>query len=992
MAKYNKPIAKAGFSNGQNLTYSLLMILTSFGYALLVIGLSLLLQRALNFTQPLLLFLLIFLLAAALYPVRSFFERSLSKSFTQVDESFDEHLNQLSVNLTSLTSPEAIADELASHIASTLNPEIVYVFLMNEDQDAFHSVASNMRSHNTEITFPISSEIVSLLEEQESIFIDLADIPGILSEVQARIKLIDCNLFIALPNRQESGLLGWVALKHENNKEFTPQQVNFLQTICRQSAITIERDAVIQNLESRAQEMEVLNAISEGVNLTLELNDILELLYFQTTKIIPASEFVIQLYDEEMKALLNLFVVHDFVRVQREENTYIPCPPTYQRILSVGETFVAKNYSQEVEPGIREEVYGWIGTPLKTSDATIGIMSIGSRNPDYEFTLAQRRLLESIAGQASGAIVKTRLLEETNQRAMQFSALNDVTQQITSTFNVDFLLQTIVERAEAMLDCEASSILLFDDDKKDLYFRVVTGPVAEKLINQPIERNKGISWRTVTEKRSIINNRITQSGMWNEKVDLDTGFQTESMLTAPLMTQGEVIGVIEMINKHNRMPFTEMDQEILEAFAGQAAIAIENAQLYTQTDQALSERVEELSIMQNIDRELNTSLDIERAMQITLDNAILRSHADAAFIGSLGENAQQIKIVASEGYHNESEPVQDKILDLYDYEYLGKAVESSRTESAFVRIPTNSILAGGKRQTIIPITRENATIGVLVLESYSEEPIPENTMDFLIRLCDHASIAIANAELYSQVQNANVAKSEFVSFVSHELKNPMTSIKGYTDLLIAQAVGPISDPQANFLNTIRSNVERMNALVSDLSDESRIEAGRMRLDFSELDLQEVLDEVIRSQSTMLEEKQQDIQIDIEEALPHIWADRVRVVQILANLISNANKYTPDQGQIIFSAEQSPNVWNPDGAPQVVHIAVKDNGMGISEEDQRKIFQKFFRTESAKSSDAPGTGLGLNITKNLTEMQGGQIWFESEVGKGTTFHVTFPIAV
>jgi K+-sensing histidine kinase KdpD len=991
MAKYDKPMGRTAVSNQQHFLYSLLMIFTTFGYALGVIGISFLLQRLININQPLILLLLVLALAIVLYPLRTMLEKALSKLFYQAEESYDQHLNEISVNLTTLTTPEGIAEELTTHIDKTLHPETVFVFLLNEDQDAYHSVSSNVRGLNTEITFPISSELVNLLEEQESVFIDLSEIPSILSEAQARIKLIDCNLFIALPNRQSNGLLGWVALKRQDNREFSPAQVNFLQTISRQSAIAIERNSVVENLESRAQEMEVLNAISEGVNLTLELNDILELLYFQTTKIIPASEFMIQLFDQDMNALLNLFIVRDFVRIQREENTYIPCPSTFQRILSIGETFVAKNYSQEVEPGARQEIYGWIGTPLKTSDETIGIMSIGSRNPDYEFTLSQRRLMESIAGQASGAIIKTRLLEETNRRAMQFSALNEVTQQITSTFNVDFLLQTIVERAEAMLDCEASSLLLFDEEKKDLYFRVVTGPVADKLINQPIERNRGISWTTVNEKRPIISNKILQSEEWNEQIDVDTGFQTDSMLTAPLMTQGEVIGVIETINKRNKQPFNEVDQEILEAFAGQAAIAIENAQLYTQTDQALSERVEELSIMQNIDRELNTSLDIERAMQITLDNAMLRSHADAAFIGSLGPNNEKVHIVAAEGYQNESEPLKDQILDVYDFDHLRNAVESGTTESVIIRTQMNSVLAGCKRQTIIPITRENTAIGVLVLESYSDEPIPENTMDFLIRLCDHASIAIANAELYTQVQNANVAKSEFVSFVSHELKNPMTSIKGYTDLLIAQAVGPVSEPQANFLQTIRSNVERMNVLVSDLSDESRIEAGRMRLDFVELDLQNVLDEVIRSQKGMIENKNQTITINLQETLPHIWADRVRVVQILANLISNANKYTPENGEIIFSAEQSANVWNTEGAPQVVHIAVKDNGMGISEEDQRKIFQKFFRTESAKSSDAPGTGLGLNITKNLTEMQGGQIWFESEVGHGTTFHVTFPIA-
>jgi len=989
MAKPNAPITKEPIN--QKAIYSLLMIFTTFAYALGVMGLSFVFQRLINNSNPLIFIVIVFVFAVLVYPLRAMLEKTLSKLFYRSEESYDEHLNELSITLTTLSTPEAIAEELTDHIDKTLNPETVFVFLLNEDQTAFQSVSSNKKSMNTEVAFPTTSELTSLLEEQESIFIDLLDIPRILSEAQARIKLIDCNLFIALPNRDESGLLGWVALKRQDNREFTNVQVNFLQTISRQSAMAIERNTVVESLESRAQEMEVLNTISEGVNLTLELNDILELLYFQTTKIIPASEFTIQLYDKDMNALLNLFTVKDFIRNQSEENTYIPCPPTFQRILTIGETFVAKNYSQEVEPGARQDVYGWIGTPLKTSDETIGIMSIGSRNPDYEFTLGQRRLLESISGQASGAIVKTRLLEETNQRAMQFSALNEVTQQITSTFNLDFLLQTIVERAESMLNCEASSILLFDEEKKDLYFRVVTGPVADKLLNKPIERDKGVSWRTVNEKRSIISNKILASEIWNEQIDEDTGFTTDSMLTAPLITQGEVIGVIETINKHNKQPFTEMDQEILEAFAGQAAIAIENAQLYTQTDQALSERVEELSIMQNLDRDLNTSLDIERAMQITLDNAMLRSHADGAFIGSLDANREQIKIVASEGYMDENQHAKEQVLDIFEYQHLHQTIETGVSTSAVIQNKDNAVLANGKRQTIVPIIRENTPIGLLVLESYSEDPVPENTMDFLNRLCDHASIAIANAELYTQVQNANVAKSEFVSFVSHELKNPMTSIKGYTDLLIAQAVGPVTDAQGNFLNTIRSNVERMNVLVSDLSDESRIEAGRMRLDFQELDLHELLNDVIRSQTAMLEKKDQDITIEMEENLPHIWADRFRVVQILANLISNANKYTPNDGGIVFSAEESPNVWDTEGAPQVVHIAVKDNGMGISEEDQRKIFQKFFRTESAKLSDSPGTGLGLNITKNLTEMQGGRIWFESEVGQGTTFHVTFPVA-
>jgi signal transduction histidine kinase len=257
-------------------------------------------------------------------------------------------------------------------------------------------------------------------------------------------------------------------------------------------------------------------------------------------------------------------------------------------------------------------------------------------------------------------------------------------------------------------------------------------------------------------------------------------------------------------------------------------------------------------------------------------------------------------------------------------------------------------------------------------------------------LCDHASIAIANAQLYAEVQRANIAKSDFVSFVSHELKTPMTSIKGYADLLSAGAVGEVSDAQTDFLATIRSNIDRMTTLVSDLADVSRIEAGRLHLEFAPVHLGEVIDEVVRSTQSLLEEKNHEIIIDIPEDLPQVWGDANRLVQIVTNLVSNANKYTPEGGRIIIYAQPSDNQWDPDGAPQVAHILVEDNGIGIKLEDQKKIFTQYFRTEDGKDH-APGTGLGLNITRYLVEMQGGKIWFDSTFGQGSTFHLTVPIS-
>jgi signal transduction histidine kinase len=279
---------------------------------------------------------------------------------------------------------------------------------------------------------------------------------------------------------------------------------------------------------------------------------------------------------------------------------------------------------------------------------------------------------------------------------------------------------------------------------------------------------------------------------------------------------------------------------------------------------------------------------------------------------------------------------------------------------------------------------------LIVIESRRPD-MPEQAVQFLTRLSDHAAIAIANAQLYAEVQAASVAKSEFVSLVAHELKNPMTSIKGYTELLAVGAVGPINENQSNFLHTIRSNVERMSTLVSDLNDNSKIEAGRLRIEFKATDIEDVVDEAIKSTRRQMDDKKQAAVVSIPKSLPRVWADRTRIAQILINLVSNANKYTPEGGQMIIGAEQASNQWDPEGAADVVHIWVKDTGIGISLEDQKKIFNKFFRSDDSKAREAPGTGLGLNITKSLVEMMGGKIWFESEYRQGTTFHFTVPVA-
>ncbi|HET9906481.1 MAG TPA: ATP-binding protein [Anaerolineales bacterium] len=239
------------------------------------------------------------------------------------------------------------------------------------------------------------------------------------------------------------------------------------------------------------------------------------------------------------------------------------------------------------------------------------------------------------------------------------------------------------------------------------------------------------------------------------------------------------------------------------------------------------------------------------------------------------------------------------------------------------------------------------------------------------------------ADARDEAVAANKSKSEFISVVSHELKLPMTSIKGYSDLMLAGATGPLNENQTSFLTTIRNNVNRMATLVSDLADISRIESGNLRLEARSVPVWDVIDEVVTLTKTQVTEKNQVVTVDIPTELPKAWCDRNRLAQVLTNLVSNANKYTPEGGAIVVQAIRKNGM---------IQVKVEDNGHGMTLEDQAKLFTKFFRSADDKIREAPGTGLGLSITKNLIELQGGKVWFESEFRKGTSFYFTVPISL
>jgi signal transduction histidine kinase len=353
-------------------------------------------------------------------------------------------------------------------------------------------------------------------------------------------------------------------------------------------------------------------------------------------------------------------------------------------------------------------------------------------------------------------------------------------------------------------------------------------------------------------------------------------------------------------------------------------------------------------MMQRIDRELNATLDYRQTLETALEWAVRRTGADAGAVAVLDEEdgRQGLRLLAYQGYPPEAvEPYRDTLWPL-DQGIVGRVARTGQPElvSDIRNDPDYVTLARGMvAQITAPIWREERIIGIIVLESARPGKFDQESLEFVVRLADHAAIAIENARLFAAVEAANQAKTEFISFVSHELKQPMTSIKGYTDLLVKGLAGDLTEMQRSFLEVVRSNVNRMDTMVQELLDISRIESGRLRLEIGQVAMREAIEEAIRVVRQEIEARRQVLEVEIAEPLPPVVADRNRVVQILTNLLSNAYKYTPEEGRIRVSVRQENGF---------VCCSVSDTGIGIDPEEQDRLFTKFFRSQNPAVRNCP----------------------------------------
>lgn len=877
------------------------------------------------------------------------------------------HLDRFQGDLPSVHSLEGLINLLSKTFLHSLNVDYSVLFF-------YHTASQRFSGYNTsnqaqlQIEFTSDSPFIQLLSKKRKavIFFGEETIPRLSEGDRAKLTILE--LAVCSPIIFNDRLIGFIGLGIPQQKSFyEKEQVNFLEEICRQLSIPLNYMLEKSETNQKLRQMDSLIRLSQGINITLHFDDLLELIFAQTANIIPLTDYWLTVVDEKTQKFKHLIYIENSERrFDKENKPILPENCLEKETILTQKPLLTEDYLHSarlagINPG-KTEIQSWMSVPLISGARTIGAICVGHRSLDVHYNDQHQSLLQAIADQTAAAITKTNLLIETQTHANRLTILNEITRSLTATLEINPLLDIIRTSGQKLLPCEEWIVWVYDESSEELTQQFSTQHQDFQLNTVAL----GLIQQTLNERNPIIKNS-------------EIGSEDQSnYLVFPLLIENRRIGIIALINKKDNLPFDAEDLEIISTFGNQVAIALDNALKYAQTDQALQDRLKELSALQRIDQELNATLDIARTLELTLQWAIQYSGADAGFIGLVNQSEFQ-------PYHIQGYPSE---LSLNDFSGCLQLIPNHQK---IYQGSDKLYLPNGKATVMLPIEREGNVIAMIFLESINASFCPPDILNFLTRLCTHAAIALSNAILYSEVQQANLAKSEFVSLVSHELKTPMTAIKGYADLIAQGAVGPINEIQTNFLTTIRANVNRMATLVSDLADVSRIEAGKLQLQYEAVSISEVLQEVIRTLTTQVEEKSQTIITAIPDDLPKVWCDRNRLIQIYNNLISNAVKYSPPNSTINVHCSETNNPNSSSVFTRLVLTSVTDQGYGIAEKDREKIFQKFFRSEDPHIRENPGTGLGLNITKHLVEIQGGEIWFESQQGAGTTFYFTIPTA-
>ena len=643
---------------------------------------------------------------------------------------------------------------------------------------------------------------------------------------------------------------------------------------------------------------------------------------------------------------------------------------------------------------------------LQAGAARIGAGELGHRIDDVrtgdelqalagEFNRMTGALQESYATLEHRVEDRTRELSEALE---QQTATSEILSVISSSpTDLTPVMEALVESAARL--CEAQNAQIFRVEGGTMRLVACYGPVRSSLAvgeSRPITRGS-VSGRCIVD-RTELHYADLLVDVAREYPDIAPAVRGQGIRTTvgiPLVREGVAIGAITAFRTEVR-PFTDKQIALLQTFADQAVIAIENVRLFTELQRRNAEVTEALE-QQTATSEIlgvisGSPTDAQPVFEAIAASAVRlcggKRGSVYRFDGGL------VHWLAG---HNVPEEFRAAFpMPLADSPMVGRCIET-RAVVAIADMdhdPTVSArhraMARGQYRSllIVPMSRESTVFGAISVAREEPGDFTPKQVALLQTFADQAVISIENVRLFSELQErtaqlqvANRHKDEFLANMSHELRTPLNAIIGFSEVMLERMFGDINEKQEEYLNDILTSGRHLLSLINDILDLSKIEAGRMELDLTDFNLAAAIDNAMTLVHERAARRGLTLTQDVDDAIGDFRGDERKIKQVLLNLLSNAIKFTPEGGRVEVRAALKGDV---------VEIAVRDTGVGIASEDQEAVFEEFRQVGTDLARKHEGTGLGLALARRFVELHGGNIWLESEVGVGSTFTFALPV--
>jgi signal transduction histidine kinase len=557
----------------------------------------------------------------------------------------------------------------------------------------------------------------------------------------------------------------------------------------------------------------------------------------------------------------------------------------------------------------------------------------------------------------------------------------------------------IAESAARLCDAQYCFVYRFDDHL--LHFVAHHGLTADVLeINR--RAFPALPSRKSVAARAILERSVVQIPDVNADPDYALGTMAavggyRSAVGVPILRDGRPIGSIAITRAQAGL-LPDRQIELLKTFADQAVIAIENVRLFDEVQartRELAQSVEELQALGEVSQAVNSTLDLETVLATIVAKAVQLSNTDAGVIYVFDELDQTLRVRATYGSSDELvAAIRGQPAGASDA--LRRAIQDRQPlEIADIRdeppSPVREIAmrAGFRARLVVPLVGTERVVGALVIRRKQPGKFPKGTIHLLQTFAAQSVLAIQNARLFREIEDksrqlqlASEHKSQFLASMSHELRTPLNAIIGLTEMMVTNAARFGTEKALEPLRRVNAAGGHLLSLINEILDLSKIEAGKLELNPEPVDLARLIDEVVGTAGQLAEKNKNRLIVEAQENLGALTADAMRLKQILLNLLSNACKFTKE-GEVTLRVRKV-----ADGRDWV-ELAVADTGIGLTADQQAKLFQEFTQADSLTARRYGGTGLGLALSRKLARMMGGDVTVASEAGKGSVFTVRLP---